>query len=89
MTGIEHPAANVARNATHGSYNDWFLPSKDELIQMYVNLVSHGVGGFVDGYWSSSEIDNSYAWTLHFPTGSQDNSPKQFDGCRVRAVRAF
>jgi len=52
-------------------YDDWFMPSKDELDQMYLNLKRHGVGGFSDFYfWSSSESTNMlpkyYAWLQDF-----------------------
>lgn len=34
LLGNGHPAAEVARNAIHGGFDDWFLPSEEEAIQM-------------------------------------------------------
>ena len=70
-------------------YDDWFLPSKDELNLMYNNLKSAGVGNFEsDYYWSSSETLADGAWNQHFGNGSQNANMK--DGQRsVRAVRSF
>jgi len=70
-------------------YDDWFLPSKDELNQMYLNLKVFGVGGFADGYyWSSSEHVASHACSQFFGSGSQSSDYKN-NTYRVRAVRAF
>ena len=70
-------------------YDDWFLPSKDELNQMYLNLKVEGVGGFAgDNYWSSSEYNASGAWGQYFTIGFLYKYYK-YDGNRVRAVRAF
>lgn len=89
MIGDEHPAADVVRKATHGGYEDWFLPSKDELNKMYVNLKQHGVGGFAgNAYWSSSELNASDAWGQVFSGGHQGYNGKNY-AYRVRAVRAF
>jgi hypothetical protein len=71
------------------TYDDWFLPSKDELNQMYVNLKSQGVGGFADNYyWSSSQYFDYTAWLQYFSNGSQSTDDK-YDTHPVRAVRAF
>lgn len=87
MAGEEHPAAEAARNATHGGKNDWFLPSKDELNQMYVKSVA--IGGFdLISYWSSSENNASGAWRQDFDFGLHGNFTKTSSG-RVRLVRAF
>jgi hypothetical protein len=87
MAGAEHPAAEVVRNASHGGFNDWFLPSRDELNLMYQN--KGVIGGFVSGYyWSSSEYNSDFAWRQGFGNGGQFSSFKSSNG-RVRAARAF
>jgi hypothetical protein len=48
-------------------YSDWWLPSKDELRAMYLNLRAYNVGNFVNVYyWSSSEYSASEVWYQSF-----------------------
>jgi hypothetical protein len=90
-------AAQLCNDLTKGGYSDWFLPSKDELNLMYVNLKIFGVGGFPeehDAYWSSSETSASDAWSQCFGCGYQADDEKNYPGdafyvIRVRAARAF
>lgn len=75
------------------SASDWFLPSKDELNDMYVNLYLIGKGNFtiVDGYWTSSEHASDpsiYVWMQYFVNGSQFRASKA-SAYRVRPVRKF
>ena len=88
-------AAELCANYTDGTYSDWFLPSKDELNQMYLNIGQGNalglgnIGGFaVDNYWSSTEDDTFRAWSQFFYNGDQFNYYKDYN-FRVRAVRAF
>jgi hypothetical protein len=61
-----------------GGYNNWFLPSKDELNLMYLNLKQNNVGNFQNSpYWTSSPasygscgIDGG-VWVQNFSNGSQ------------------
>jgi hypothetical protein len=88
-------AARLCSDLASGGYDDWFLPSKDELNAIWDNLVddgtgsNSGVGGFADDYyWSSSEDDSYLAWCQNFYDGFQTNLSK--NSCLlVRAVRAF
>ena len=83
-----HPAAEVVRSATHGGHNDWFLPSKDELYQMYLQRES--IGDFVVSYyWSSSQSATKNAWAQGFSIGNSSGANKYDNQFRVRAVRAF
>ena len=80
-------AAAVARACSRGGYHDWFLPSKDELMQLCSN--KSAVGGFSDSNdWSSSESGASIAWYQYFGDGSQYGLDKYYY-YRVRPVRAF
>ena len=87
IQGAGNYAAQLCNDLTEGGYNDWFLPSKDELNKLYINRV--GVGGFADNYyWSSSEYDADFAWYQLFYLGYQSFINKHLY-LRVRAVRAF
>jgi hypothetical protein len=71
------------------TYDDWYLPSKDEL-NKYINIFA--IGGFANPsyYWSSTEYDNDQLWFQRFPDGYQDFFPYKKDNTlRVRAVRTF
>lgn len=80
-------AALLCANYTGRGYDDWFLPSKDELFLLYQQ--KSVVGGFIRGsYWSSSEFDHSLAWHKYFYNDLAAVSHKdRFNG--VRAIRAF
>ena len=83
-------AADLCANLTLGGYSDWFLPSKDELSQMYFNLHQQGLGGFSNFYyWSSSEAAYNNAWVRRFANGYLDVANKNLTTLYVRAVRAL
>ena len=74
------------------TYDDWFLPSKDELYKLYLN--KDKIGGFTDAwYWSSSEnwLTNlaSGAGDQDFTSGIQGWDYPKANLDRVRAVRYF
>jgi len=80
-------AAKLCDDLVLNGYSDWYLPSKDELNQLYLNQTV--VGGFANGsYWSSSEYDYDIAWSQYFGNGYQYNNNK-YSTLAVRAVRAF
>ena len=85
-------AAKLCSDLVYNGFDDWFLPSKEELNLMYVNLRKAGLGGFAnDYYWSSSE-SSSYAydaWGQYFESGRQGYGSGRGCNYRVRAVRAF
>ena len=86
-------AAGLARAYTGGGYTDWFLPSKDELNQMYINKSTledvSGFNAFINTYyWSSTENDSDDASMQLFAIGHQTNHSKGYPS-NVRAVRAF
>jgi hypothetical protein len=82
-------AARICNDLSLNGYDDWFLPSKDALNQMYVNRVL--IGGFTSNwYWSSSEYNSTSAWNQNFGNGNQGNwSSYKYQTGYVRAVRAF
>jgi TolB-like protein len=85
-------AARQCREYSQGGYNDWFLPSRDELDLMYQNLKLKGLGSFLNTkYWSSSSYNSfstTYALNQNFRNGEKDYDPSD-NTFAVRAVRAF
>ena len=90
-------AADLCANYTDGTYSDWFLPSKDELNEMYVNktaisftAIANGGGGFVNQYYqSSTEVNANSVWSQSLGSGWQASYSSKSSINRVRAVRAF
>jgi len=72
------------------TYDDWFLPSLNELEVAYNNLfkASPAIGGYkASWYWSSTEsVLTSFVYK--FQEGGS-TSPKRGESCRVRPVRAL
>lgn len=81
-------AAKECYDLVFNRYDDWFLPSKDELNLIYLNLYLNDIGNFDDIYRSSSDYDGSSAWTMQFSKGVHYNLWKG-SSVGIRAVRAF
>jgi hypothetical protein len=87
--GVLCMAAQVCDALVAGGFDDWFLPSRGELMLMYTNLRLQGIGGFKEaGYWSSSEVDRYSAYQQGLSSGNQRSWTKQ-EAMIVRACRQF
>jgi hypothetical protein len=89
ITGCSDPviAARLCDELVMNGYSDWFLPSKDELNQMYLQRTV--IGSFTNsGFWSSSENDATTAWYQNFQSGGVYN-PDKSSYLHLRAIRAF
>jgi hypothetical protein len=83
---------NIAAKICSNLGTGWYLPSKAELIKVYQNLTSNGLGGLsAQKYWTSSEDPGNNAinaWAIDF----SNNTPELFskyNKASVRAVKNF
>jgi hypothetical protein len=90
-------AAKSARTYNGGGKTNWFLPSIDELLQMYANravigglvqTTQVGTGIATTTFWSSSEHNSSQSKNWSFLTNGNDNWGKNY-GFGVRPIRMF
>ena len=88
VEGGSYPYAASASDAyVTGGYSDWYLPSFDELQQLYNN--KNTIGGFsADVYWSSTEYNIYNAKGLNFTDGGYTNAVKESTYI-FRPVRSF
>jgi len=84
----EDIAARLCASSNEGGYDDWFLPSKEELDTVYDN--KEDIGGILtsDDYWSSSEDGSDNAWIQNFINGMHHNLSKTFS-FPVICLRSF
>ncbi len=90
-------AASLCTNFSFNGIRGWFLPSTDELMQMYINLKLAGLGDFGPNdvadnctYWSSTQRTADMADHLDFAdNGRRQHYDDKDYPRRVRAVRAF
>ena len=87
-------AASEALAYESDDYSDWYLPSLNELNEMYNTIGTAGLEGNIGGfssnwYWSSSESNNYGAYDVNFGDGSTGNFSSKTKIVRVRVIRAF
>ena len=81
-------AARICNDLVLNGYSDWYLPSRDELNQLYLNKTA--IGGFAStNYLSSSEVSNNFVWVEHFLNGYEASNGGKQVAYYARAVRSF
>lgn len=82
-------AAEYCSNLSAHGHSDWYLPSADELTQLYNNRNALALSGSFanDSYWSSSEVFITAAFYLLFTDGSNGSGVKSGFSNKVRCVR--
>ncbi|MDR0706730.1 MAG: DUF1566 domain-containing protein [Treponema sp.] len=82
-------AVRAAKNYRGGGYSDWYLPSKEELNFIYMNLQKSGIQNLgSDWYWSSSQDGTILRGIQNFSSGNQGGTEKN-KTYSVRAARSF
>ena len=90
LSGDNFSAAKACRDYSNNGISDWFLPSKDELLELYRQKEQIGGTFATDlAYWTSSMADNGNAYTVDFSSGTpSDSNPLSYYEL-VRPIRAF
>lgn len=82
--------ANLSVEHDGVTYDDWFLPSHEELTLMCQVLHQSGLGDFADTYyWSSSERSSAIALVHNFSDPTEPPEAAKTYSAHVRAIRAF
>lgn len=68
-------------------YDDWFLPSKGELFEIYENIDL--LGEFNTTYWTSTEAVRNASVQRQNLFNSAQNVSKKYEPFSVRPVRIF
>jgi hypothetical protein len=90
VQGAGFYAARVCQNFSTSTlsgeyYDDWYLPSKNELQIMYERRSD--IGGFaLASYWSSTEYNTNGGWKMDFSSGEMIGYVKS-SNFRVRCIR--
>jgi hypothetical protein len=97
-SGCTGGAAQVAADLTLNGYSDWFVPSENEAVRLYINRVAVGLiqvgsnwttGNW--GYWTSTENSSSAMRVISNTSGWSIGNVAKNEATKVmlRPVRAF
>ncbi len=81
-------AAKWCYDLVSGGYDDWYLPSRDELDLLHRYKYEIGFSSNNNFYWTSSETNSNSSWKLDFPGGLGLNINKS-ELNYVEAFRSF
>jgi hypothetical protein len=79
-------AAKLCSDLVLGGYDDWYLPSRDELWKLFLNRTVLGLP--LSWYWTSSESSSTLSWRTQFDYSNSVTTDK-VNLHRVRAIRSF
>ena len=86
-------AAKMCLDLVFNGFDDWYLPSLDELVLVYENVFKLGLcdysNGYYDGYWSSSEYPTSGQIAYTYDNDDGESFLLRPYKHHVRAVRYF
>ena len=84
-------AASDCYDYNDGTYSDWYLPSIDELSQVYVQKTAIGDTWASSRYWASTEGDgtNYGAKAVYMPTGAVSLGYGRDNSLPFRPIRNF
>ena len=84
-------AAQLVDAYSHAGFNDWYLPSKNELEYMCEEIHLDDEGDFENVfYWSSSETGIQQAWSISFSASfCTESSANKGSNYRIRPIRSF
>ena len=78
-------AAKRARASSDGGHNDWFLPSKDEMIKLFQSGINIDSG---KSYWTSSQSSATHAWSQQ-SGGNLSSIVKTLNSYYIIPIRSF
>ena len=90
ISNVQQSAAAKANQHQFSGFNDWYLPSKEELELMYYHLNDENT--FSNGeYWTSSQYDINAVWTymVNLSNNTGGNYKSKGENAIVRPIRSF
>jgi hypothetical protein len=86
------PASSLCTSITRNGKSDWYLPSKDEMVQLGIVGVSISAWtdqGALGAVWTSSQINSTNVWVVDTGGGSTYTGFTKTDNRYCTPVRRF